>query len=375
MVALRMINPNTGRVVTTVQSGDTDLLAQYERAGFTAIEPSGQVADLTGLVIAAAGDQVGTFNALTGQVEDTGAGPRVTVPAVAPAPPPASTEPTEAQVLAISNLISQINSGQVGFLNEDSIVNQIRSIMGFSNDAAGTAQAKALFDTSIKKRIVAPSVTPPPGVPTPTPEVVPQRLIEPGSPAEENRALLERRLADQSAGDILRRVGQEQFGLGPRGTTGGVTGLSQQNLQALQNPFARFRATDPILNFNQPTPFDQAFASFLGGPAPTREALGTGLQNIISGALGNQQQQAVLEGTFSRPDAETAFGQFQPAFSAGIQPTVAGVAPRFQGNVGTILQNEFQNRLAADPLRFTNALQVLQDFQNRGFIPTAIPGG
>jgi len=174
--------------------------------------------------------------------------------------------------------------------------------------------------------------------------------------------LLQRRLADQDAEDILRRVSQQQFGLGPNQFSG-------LNLQALQNPFARFRATDPITNFNQPIPFDQAFASFLGGQAPGREQLGTQLSGIISGALGNQQQQAALEGIFTRPDAKTAFDQFNPAFSAAIQPTVAGVAPRFQGNVASILSNEFRNTLATDPLQFQTALQVLQDFQNRGFIP------
>jgi len=174
--------------------------------------------------------------------------------------------------------------------------------------------------------------------------------------------LLQRRLSDQDAEDILRRVSQQQFRLGPNQFSG-------LNLQALQNPFARFRATDPITNFNQPIPFDQAFASFLGGQAPGREQLGTQLSGIISGALGNQQQQAALEGTFTRPDAKTAFDQFNPAFSAAIQPTVAGVAPRFQGNVASILSNEFRNTLATDPLQFQTALQVLQDFQNRGFIP------
>ena len=174
--------------------------------------------------------------------------------------------------------------------------------------------------------------------------------------------LLQRRLSDQDAEDILRRVSQQQFRLGPNQFSG-------LNLQALQNPFARFRATDPITNFNQPIPFDQAFASFLGGQAPGREQLGTQLSGIISGALGNQQQQAALEGIFTRPDAKTAFDQFNPAFSAAIQPTVAGVAPRFQGNVASILSNEFRNTLATDPLQFQTALQVLQDFQNRGFIP------
>ena len=192
--------------------------------------------------------------------------------------------------------------------------------------------------------------------PVPVPPVVPVIPSEPDT-------LLQRRLADQrDAEDILRRVSQQQFRLGPNQFSG-------LNLQALQNPFARFRATDPITNFNQPIPFDQAFASFLGGQAPGREQLGTQLSGIISGALGNQQQQAALEGIFTRPDAKTAFDQFNPAFSAAIQPTVAGVAPRFQGNVASILSNEFRNTLATDPLRFATALQVFEDFQNRGFIP------
>jgi hypothetical protein len=213
-----------------------------------------------------------------------------------------------------------------------------------------------------------------PGTAVPVESVITPTPIEEDQPdartglTDENLALLQRRLDAQGGGDILRRVAQQQYGLG----AGDLSGLT---LSALKNPFSRFSATDPIMQFNQPTPFDAAFASFLGQAAPSREQLGTQLSSIIGKALGGEQEAAVLEGTFQRPDAETAYGQFAPAFSAAIQPTVAGVSPRFQSNVQSILQNQFQNRLATDPLRFNTALQVFQDFQNRGFIPQSPVAG
>jgi hypothetical protein len=293
---------------------------------------------------------------------------------------------TDAQVEVINNLILQIKSGRFTFLGQDrglslqeGIERQLRSILGLRDTAIGWAQVKQVYDT-----LVAPELGPDfvfgaaAAAADPAAAAAAAAAADPAEEKygitvrtgldEQQLALLQRRLDAQSGEDILRRVAQEQYGLG----SGEFSGLTRR---ALTNPFNRFAATDPIMQFNQPTPFDKSFATFLGQAAPTREQLGTQLSSIISSALGGEDVAGALEGTFLKPTAETAFGRFQPAFSAAIQPTVAGVAPRFQGNVESILQNQFQNRLATDPLRFNTALQVFQDFQNRGFIPQSPVAG
>lgn len=295
--------------------------------------------------------------------------PPVEPPVAPPAAPPAAPPPppggggvgqTPQQILAA--LVARWNAGE--FPNREAMVAAIQAGLSTAGQPLSESAALEFFnELQTSGSLTQPSVDAaatgdPLGLKIAEPEPFGPSPIGPPPLSSEENQLQGFLLAGQSPEDVFRRITQERFG----SSAGG--GFVQR---ALRNPFERFLGTNPITSFGNLNELGQQFGDFLGGPAPTQAGLSEQLRSILAGAGASDQSSAIFEGAFTAPGAETAFGQFAPAFRASIQPTLQGVNPRLRGNVQQILENRFRNRLASDPGLFENAQNVFADFAGRGF--------
>ena len=115
------------------------------------------------------------------------------------------------------------------------------------------------------------------------------------------------------------------------------------------------------------------YKDFLSGPTVTGQDLGRQLSNLIGGVGGAGMLPSVFEAAFEGSGEEgaavTPWQRLRPAFSAGILPQMYSLPPSLQNRWGNIMEREFRDTLATDPLRYQKAMDVFQDFQSRGFIP------
>jgi hypothetical protein len=139
----------------------------------------------------------------------------------------------------------------------------------------------------------------------------------------------------------------------------------------VQRPLSRAVGTGPDLTsqyytqlFGQGSPTGQVptqtFASFLQGGLPTAGSLQTNLQNIFGqlGQGGDTNFLRTLQGTFQDP---------KDVFGAALQPGLKRVAPAVRGAFESQAGQQFQNVLAADPMRFKTPQESFRFFGNKGY--------
>ena len=104
----------------------------------------------------------------------------------------------------------------------------------------------------------------------------------------------------------------------------------------------------------------QTFASFLQGGLPTAGSLQTNLRNIFGqlGQGGDTNFLRTLQGTFQDP---------KDVFGAALQPGLKRVAPAVRGAFESQAGQQFQNVLAADPMRFKTPQESFRFFGNKGY--------
>jgi hypothetical protein len=104
----------------------------------------------------------------------------------------------------------------------------------------------------------------------------------------------------------------------------------------------------------------QTFASFLQGGQPTAGNLQANLRNIAGqlGQGGDSPFLSTLQGTFGDP---------KDVFGAALQPGLKRVAPAVRGAFESQAGQQFQNVLAADPMRFKTPRESFRWFGNKGY--------
>jgi hypothetical protein len=104
----------------------------------------------------------------------------------------------------------------------------------------------------------------------------------------------------------------------------------------------------------------QTFASFLQGGQPTAGSLQANLRNITGqlGQGGDTNFLRTLQGTFGDP---------KDVFGAALQPGLKRVAPAVRGAFESQAGQQFQNVLAADPMRFKTPRESFRWFGNKGY--------
>jgi len=104
----------------------------------------------------------------------------------------------------------------------------------------------------------------------------------------------------------------------------------------------------------------QTFASFLQGGLPTAASLQSNLRNIFGqlGQGGDTNFLRTLQGTFQDP---------KDVFGAALQPGLKRVAPAVRGAFESQAGQQFQNVLAADPMRFKTPRESFRWFGNKGY--------
>jgi hypothetical protein len=104
----------------------------------------------------------------------------------------------------------------------------------------------------------------------------------------------------------------------------------------------------------------QTFASFLQGGPTTAGNLQANLRNITGqlGQGGDSPFFTTLQGTFGDP---------KDVFGAALQPGLKRVAPAVRGAFESQAGQQFQNVLAADPMRFKTPRESFRWFGNKGY--------
>jgi hypothetical protein len=139
----------------------------------------------------------------------------------------------------------------------------------------------------------------------------------------------------------------------------------------VQRPLSRAVGSGPDLTsqyftqlFGQGSPTGQVptqtFASFLQGGLPTAGSLQANLRNITGqlGQGGDSPFLSTLQGTFGDP---------KDVFGAALQPGLKRVAPAVRGAFESQAGQQFQNVLAADPMRFKTPRESFRYFGNQGY--------
>ena len=139
----------------------------------------------------------------------------------------------------------------------------------------------------------------------------------------------------------------------------------------VQRPLSRAVGSGPDLTsqyftqlFGQGSPTGQVptqtFASFLQGGLPTAGSLQANLRNITGqlGQGGDSPFLSTLQGTFGDP---------KDVFGAALQPGLKRVAPAVRGAFESQAGQQFQNVLAADPMRFKTPRESFRWFGNKGY--------
>lgn len=180
---------------------------------------------------------------------------------------------------------------------------------------------------------------------------------------------------EQDPQDIYRRVGGDIFGPSSM--------LQQRILNNLVNRYGRF---SPITQYGftntspQTMGHEEArFRQFAQASRPSSQDLGARLSEIygtLPSATDSFNPQSVLfEDTFQNPEAQTKFGTIEPAFTAGIQPFLAGLSPFVQSSMARLLEDKFRELYARQPGNFAGARDVFGELTRRQFLPTYSPRG
>lgn len=296
-------------------------------------------------------NRLGVQNAVT-LVNQWAQGGSINLP-TADGPGDNGTAPSSAQVAVLANLAAQILSGQVGFLNEDSIIQQVRNIMQLPNTSEGTAQARATYDRLIRPELASQQLpggtsfdaTGNPIVPT-APEV--RTDLASQLPVELQ--------LDRDA--LFRRSGQSVFG-----DIGGPGSLGRGALGFLQREFQR---QDPILGFGdiqgdiaagtQGTPLGQRQEAFLRGrqgpiaAAATPQALQAGLRSVLASASAGPAGLTGFETVFNTGADDQALSAALVQFA----PFIQNFNPALRAQAQSSVLDRLRAEQARDPTRFQN---------------------
>ena len=269
---------------------------------------------------------------------------------------------TDAQVDNIASLIEQINRGAFGEATnrrQNEILDLIQQFMNMTPGAAADFYASNIDpQLNVGSRFISLAGSTPP------------------TAGEED--FLSRISEVEDLPSALRRTGLERF------PSFRESSMARSILPQLQR---RFEAFLPITQWKDPLmwsadrPSDQLptqrianlYKDFLSGPAVTGQDLGRQLSNLIGGVGGAGMDPSFFEAAFEREGKEGTYlppsQRLAPAFSAAILPQMYSLPRSLQNRWGNIMEREFRDTLATDPLRYQTAMDVFQDFQSRGFIP------
>lgn len=264
------------------------------------------------------------------------------------------------QAEAIANLIRRINNGDFGprtAFRQTDVESALRGILGpeLSNTAIS-----AFFQDEMRGFISPAIITTAAGLPGAVPTADPTALPEEG--ADPTPLSRQEFFLSQTDPEISRRLIANQFG-------GALTPTGQS---AAAGAFNRFRAQAPLTNFGPgAVPLANAFSAFVGAPRATQAGLQGNLSSILSGVnpdtLGIPGKASLLDLAF-----QNAFPTGQAAFSAGIQPMLAGMNPRVAQGIGGLLQDQFDIQAAQTPELFGTSQGILENvfgaLRDRGFI-------